>query len=181
MHVDHGFVVGTGADGVAQSEEAGQAQHQRWFAHRFAVEGRGLDVVVIKQGDVEVLGHIACHWNFVGAGAMREQFAFFVPNAFFHGEPTHALHIRTFDLTFVDGGVDALACVVHDVHRFEPPLARAGVDFDFAHSSAVAVVIKRTTVQCGEVLFDFGRHVKTGDAQTHAIEPRLFGQVGPVD
>jgi hypothetical protein len=177
--VHHHLVVGTGSDRVTQGEVSGERQHEWRLARGLAFEGRGLDVFAIKQTDLEVLGHVTGHRDFVGAGAMGEQAAFFVPNALFHGEPTHALHISAFNLALVHRRVDAAAHVVHDVHRFEPPLAGAGVDLHLGHRRAIAEVIKRLTLQGLKIVFDFGRHVKTGDAQTHAVEPRLLGHLFP--
>ena len=64
---------------------------------------------------------------------MREELALLVPNALLHGEPTHTLYVAAFNLAFVDGGVDALACVVNNVNSLEPPLACASVNFYFAN------------------------------------------------
>ena len=110
---------------------------------------------------------------------MGEQAAFFVPNALFHGEPAHALHISAFNLALVHRWVDAAAHVVNDVHGFEPPLAGAGVDLHLGHRCAVAKVIKRLALQGLKVVLDFGRHVKPSDAQTHAVQPGLLGHFFP--
>ena len=64
---------------------------------------------------------------------MCKELALLVPNALFHGEPTHALHIATFNLAFVDGWVDALARVVNDVDSLDPILASACVNFNFTN------------------------------------------------
>ena len=167
--MNHGFVVGTGTHGIAQGKIAGQGQHQRGFPYCFAVEGRWLDVVVLEKADLEMFRHVAGHRNFVSARAMCEQLAFLVPDALLHGEPTHALHIGAFNLAFVDGGVDAVAHVMHDVDRFEPPLTGAGVNLDFGYGSAITVVLESTAIQSREVVFDFGGHVETRDRQAHAF------------
>ena len=106
-----------------------------------------------------MLGNVAGHGDFVGAGAVGEELSFFVPHAFLHREPAHALHISAFDLAHVNGRVDAAAHVLHDVHGLEPPLARAGVDLHLGHGCAVAKIIEGAALQRHEVVFDVGRHV----------------------
>ena len=73
---------------------------------------------------------------------MREELALLVPNALFHGEPAHALHVAAFNLAFVDGRVDTFAGIMNDVHGLDPILARACVNFNFTDRCAIAVVIK---------------------------------------
>ena len=92
------------------------------------MKGCWLQVAAVKQSDIEVLRNVASYWNFVSAGAMRQKLALLVPNALFHGEPAHALHVATFNLAFVDGGVDALTCVVNNVHSLQPPFSRASIN-----------------------------------------------------
>ena len=100
---------------------------------------------------------------------MGEQLTLFIPNTFLHGQPPHTLDKCAFDLAFVNGGVNALTHVVHDIDGLEPPFACARVDFHFADRSAVAVVVKSTAIEFDEVVFDFRRHVKASDAQTDAV------------
>ena len=148
------------------------------------LKGVGLTFSPSKQADLEVLGNVARHRDFVGAGAVGEQLSaahtvglgFHVPNALFHRQPAHALHVRAFDLPQVDGRVDGFAGVVHDVDLLQPPLAGAGVDFDLGHRSAVAEVVKRLALQGHEVVFDVRRHVKTGHRQADAVQPGLFDE-----
>ena len=123
--------------------------------------------------------NVTRHRDLVGAGAMGQQLALFVPNNLFHREPTHALHVGTLDLTLVNGGVDGLTRVVHDVHACQPPLAGAGVNFCFRNRCAVAEIIERLALQGHEVVGNVRRHVEAAGAQAYAVQPRLLGEVFP--
>ena len=100
---------------------------------------------------------------------MRAQVAGVGPDQLLGGQPAHTLHETAFDLADVDGGVDAGADVVQDVHGQHARFAGQGVNSHFAASSAVSKVIKRPARERGLVVVNFGRAIKTIAPQLNAV------------
>ena len=104
--------------------------------------------------------NIACNWDLVSAGAVREQLTFFIPDDLFHREPAHALNVRAFDLAFVDCGIDRLAHIMNDVDALQPPLTRTGVNFCLRDGRPVTVIVEGLALKRREIIGNVRRHVE---------------------
>ena len=161
-----------GCDGIADRLAHGDGQHEGRFAHRLAAVNRILGIGRVgQQTHAEIARHVPDRRNFVGVGRMREQFALAVPDQFLGGEPTHALHETTFDLSAIDTLIDGLSAVVENVDAAHMHVAGETIDLDFADRGTYRKIIKRVPLARIPVPMDLRRAVETRGRETHTLHP----------
>ncbi len=123
----------------------------------------------MPQLDVEVRGDVSSGWDFVGAGAPRQQLAVSTPDQFFGGDPAQTLHKTALDLSDVQRRVERMPHIMQDVHAQQFVLTRQRINRHLAAGSAIRKVVERTTTQGGTVVVDVGRGVKTIAPELHPL------------
>ena len=77
---------------------------------------------------------------------MRPQAPLIVPNEFFRCEPSRPLHIATFDLAYVQGGVQRRAGIMQNIGTQNAVLSGQRVHDHFGHGAALGEIEKRPTM-----------------------------------
>ena len=169
MHRRGGVGVAPGCNRIAQRFVNADGQHEGWLAHRLAAPHVVFAIGLGPQIHLEVRRDVASGRDLVGTGRVGGKVPLVVPHQLLGGQPAHALHKSAFDLTDVDGGVDAVSHVVEDVDFQHAAFAGQGVDGHFGARSAIAEVVERPTGEGGLVVVNLGGAVKTVAPQLDAI------------
>ena len=163
------LIAGKRSEGMSRGKPDGQAEHERWFADRFALADVFLVLGIVDEVDVQRAGEVGDVGDFVGRGAGRKQLARVVVTQFFVGHPADALDETADDLAAIDAGVDRLADVHQQVGPIVNQFASEAIDGHFRDRGAGSVVEERIAAASFAIVVDAGRGEETACPQINTF------------
>mmetsp|Transcript_10831 Transcript_10831/g.23298 ORF Transcript_10831/g.23298 Transcript_10831/m.23298 type:complete len:287 (+) Transcript_10831:1327-2187(+) len=136
-------------DRLLEGKQHGAAQLEGRLADSLGGVYGALVGRILQQADAEVKGDVIGSGDLVGSGAAREELAgahpavlLVPPDQLLQAGPAHALDKGTLHLADINGGVDGVAHIHHDVCTQHLEVTGQGVELNLRNRGAVGAVVE---------------------------------------